>query len=271
MNGLNAIESRISPLRHKLRFHPLYSALENIEDIKIFMERHVFAVWDFMSLLKYLQIELTHTTLPWMPGKNAVLARFINEIVHGEESDVNELGEPKSHYEMYIDAMKQIGASTEKIDLFLKNILAGEAVHSCLKNQNVDLAIKNFVSHTFELIESNKPHLVAASFTYGREDVIPDMFIEIVKNAEERDHKTSYSKLTYYLERHIEVDGGEHGPLSLQMIAELCGNDPTKWKEAEEIAVISLERRIELWDGIHQALIHSKSNEKVTEVGLKIP
>jgi|TARA_R110000737_G_scaffold93859_4_gene127311 hypothetical protein len=261
MNGLKAIEFRISPLREKLRIHPLYSALGDIEDIQIFMERHVFAVWDFMSLLKFLQIELTHTTLPWMPGKNAVLARFINEIVHGEESDENELGEPKSHYEMYIDAIKQIGASTENIDLFLNKISTGVGIESSLNSLNVEVAIKNFITHTFDLIASKKTHLVAASFTYGREDVIPDMFIEIIKNAEVRDQKANYSKLTYYLERHIEIDGGEHGPLSLRMIEELCGNDPIKWKEAEDIAVLSLERRIELWDGIYNALIYSKSNK----------
>lgn len=258
MDPLKTIENRIAPLRDKLRNHPLYTALEDIDDVKIFMESHVFAVWDFMSLLKSLQNQLTCTKVPWMPGKNATLARFINEIVHGEESDVNELEVPKSHYEMYIDAMHEIGASTEKVDQFLDNLKTETNISSALIKMPIDNSIKEFVAHTFEIIDSGKSHLVASSFTYGREDVIPDMFIEIVKNAEERDQKANYSKLTYYLERHIEVDGGEHGPLSLQMIKELCEDNDTKWKEAEEIAVSSLEKRIQLWDGIYEALIQSK-------------
>jgi hypothetical protein len=268
MNRLNTIETRILPLRKKLQNHPLYSSLESIEDIQIFMERHVFAVWDFMSLLKYLQNELTCTSVPWMPGKNAVLARFINEIVHGEESDLNEMGEPKSHFNMYADAMEEIGASKEKIELFFSLLSEGKAVQAALHNFELETEVKNFVSHTFHVIDSNKAHLVASAFTYGREDLIPDMFIEIVKNAEERNQRASYSKLTYYLERHIEIDGGEHGPLSLKMIEELCGNDEQKWDEVEEIAVASLERRIELWDGIHQALIHSKAHKNTFAVNV---
>jgi hypothetical protein len=266
MNGLKAIETRISPLREKLRNHPLYSSLENIEDIQFFMERHVFAVWDFMSLLKFLQVELTCTSVPWMPGKNAVLARFINEIVHGEESDLNEIGVPKSHFEMYVDAMQEVGASTSKIGLFLEQIGEGEAVQTTIKNIKIETQVKNFLSNTFQVIDSRKGHLVASAFTYGREDVIPDMFIEIVKNTEKRDQKASFSKLTYYLERHIEIDGGEHGPLSLKMIEELCGKDEIKWQEAEEIAVVCLEKRIELWDGIHQALIQSKMHKNILTV-----
>ena len=260
MNRLKMIEDRIQPLREKLRNHPLYNSLEDISDIQVFMERHVFAVWDFMSLLKFLQIELTCTSLPWMPGKNPLLARFINEIVHGEESDINELGIPKSHFDMYIDAMQEIGASTDKIDQFFAELSKGTSIEKSITNLEIDNAVKQFIGYTFRVIASKKAHMVASAFTYGREDVIPDMFIEIVKNAETRDHKTKYAKLTYYLERHIEIDGGEHGPLSLQMVAELCGTDEIKWQEAEQVAIESLEKRIELWDGIYQSLLVSKNN-----------
>ena len=191
MNRIELIENQTLKLRNRLTNHELYHHLNDVEDIKVFMEKHVYAVWDFMSLLKALQKKLTCITLPWKPSENSKTARFINEIVLSEESDINENGIPKSHFEMYLEAMDEVGANSNRISDLVNSIDSLEDVSGKLLIADLEKAEKEFLEFTFKIIQTNQSHKIAAAFTFGREDLIPNMFIEII-NKSNTDQENKY-------------------------------------------------------------------------------
>jgi hypothetical protein len=237
---INILNSNLTKYREEIVNHALYKKLNSVEDIAVMMEYHVYAVWDFMSLLKALQSLLTCTTSPWKPVGDGKIRQLVNSIVLEEESDVDKENNPLSHYEMYIDAMKQCGANTSAIESFVANV-------SATNIPSVNDGVDAFLKTTFDVIESNETHKIASAFTFGREDLIPDMFTAIV---DEYNTENNLDKFVYYLERHIELDGGEHGPLALELISNLCGDDDDKWREVEETAIACLVARKKLWDSI---------------------
>jgi hypothetical protein len=243
------IQETITPAREKIVSHPLYGQLQTIEDIRLFMEYHVFAVWDFMSLLKGLQQQLTCVTLPWIPKGNPNTRFLINEIVTGEESDIDAQGNRCSHFELYLQAMQQIGANTAPIMAVIDAVNAGTPIQKILNTAPLPTAVRDFLTFTFDVIATGKPHIMAAVFTFGREDLIPDMFLSLVKDLSQK-FPSQLDIFTYYLERHIEVDGDHHSHLAMEMVQELCSNDDEKWAEASNYAVQSLEWRRALWNGI---------------------
>ncbi|MFP9100074.1 DUF3050 domain-containing protein [Flavobacterium sp. RHBU_24] len=250
------INSALAPQREKLLNHPLYARIKTIDDLRFFLEGHVYAVWDFMSLLKALQIKLTCTQVPWLPVGNPEIRYLINEIVLAEETDINLDGNRQSHFEMYRDAMSNCGADISAVDAFLKDVVATQNIFVSIKKSNLHPGIKEFLDFTFRVIEEGKPHEIAAAFTFGREDLIPAMFTEILRNFEANFPEADLKKLVYYFERHIELDADEHGPMAMQMIDELCAGDILKWQQVENISVKALEKRVALWDAIEERMLH---------------
>lgn len=244
---VQSLEARIAPLRRRLTNHPLYARIRSIDDLRIFMQSHVFAVWDFMSLLKALQNALTCTRTPWTPTQHPASRRFVNAIVLDEESDEYE-GRTVSHFELYVEAMRECGADTRPI-LQLQKELATGNLSEALANTPAPAAAKIFVASTFAAIDQGQPHAIAAAFTFGREDIIPDIFRSLVRDLD-RELSGKLGKFLWYLERHIELDGDDHGPLALRMIEDLCGEDAEKWSQAATAAEAALTARTALWDGI---------------------
>ena len=247
-NNILRILDETQDERYQLKNHKLYNSIKTKEHLHIFMENHVFAVWDFMSILKTLQLKLTCVKVPWVPKSNGTLSRLINEIVLAEESDEDPYGQYFSHFEMYYHAMKEAGANTASIDIFLNSIESSD-LFMALKNSNAHHPAIEFVTNTFNTLESSPPHIVATMFTLGREEIIPDMFRQIVEEIN-KSSNGNFKSLIYYLDRHIGLDEDEHTPAALKMIKELCGEDESKWIESIKCGKLVMKSRITFWDSI---------------------
>jgi len=239
--------------RERLVRHPVYQLVDRPERMRAFMEHHVFAVWDFQSLLKALQQRLTCTSVPWVPTADPEARRLVNEIVLDEESDALPDGGHASHFELYLDAMGRAGADTRPIGRLLVALRAGADLPAALDASGGPPAALDFVRRSFAIIESGSPHRLVAAFTYGREDVIPDMFRGLVASLADRD-PAAWGRFRFYLERHIEHDDEKHAPTCRRIVARLCGTDAEKWAEASATARECLEARIALWDAIAASL-----------------
>lgn len=236
----------IEQARAKVTQHAVYSRLDTLKDVNIFTENHVFAVWDFMSLLKNLQRELTCVQVPWVPTGSSESRRLINDIVLVEESDA--LGDGfTSHFEIYVTGMEEAGADTSAITGLLERLRAGEPVRQALDDDAIPTAASKFVAVTFAFIESAPLHCQAAAFAFGREDLIPEMFDQVIKIDDQGGRLAIFRD---YLARHIEVDGEEHTPMAMAMLANLCGDDQAKWDECADTINSALAARVALWDGI---------------------
>ena len=245
----NSLVRAVQPLRWALTSHELYGRLDVLSRVCVFMESHVFAVWDFMTLVKTLQQRLTCVATPWHPPSDPVSARLINEIVLGEESDECGEGRYGSHFELYLEAMAEVGANTEPIRRFLNGLNDGRPVALAIAGSEVPTSTKAFVINTLATAEGST-HEVAASFLLGREAVIPEMFEKMLGAIDGIKAPT----LRWYLERHIEVDGGQHAPMGFRLLRRLCGSDGVRWDQAERSARRALTARRALWDGVCRAM-----------------
>ncbi len=247
------LKAEIEPLRQNLLRHSVYESLRDPAALRTFMQHHVFAVWDFMSLLKALQQRLTCTAVPWIAPSMPLGGRLINEIVLGEESDEDGQGGFASHFELYHRSMVDFGADTRAIDRFVEQLRAGQNVEGALCRAEIVPAVASFIRHTFATITGGDNCQIAAAFTFGREDLLPDVFQKIVDELSRQAHG-KLAGFQYYLQRHIDLDSDEHGPMAARLVEGLCGADPAAWQRATDAARQALQARLALWDGIYRAI-----------------
>ena len=244
---IDSIASNTKAIRSRLKNHRLYESIRTIHDVRKFMEYHVFLVWDFMSLLKSLQGTLTSVETPWVPKPNPFLTRLVNQIVLDEESDLDSDKQPASHYEIYLSSMEQLGADTKPVRKFVTAISEGQNHDEAIRKSELVPELAACLKFSLDQANSGAAHEVSAAFAFGRESIIPEIFEEILKPLR-LDGRGD--KFVYYLKRHIELDGGEHKDLAVQMVAHLCGDDQTRWLSAGDSAKKALELRLGVWDRI---------------------
>jgi len=253
-------------LRAALLDHPIYTNIVSVADLRSFMEDHVFAVWDFMSLLKRLQQDMTCIRVPWFPVDNAKAARLINDIVIGEETDVDPDGSYASHLDLYLRAMRDIGASTRQFEKFRSLVLVGVPVEVALTRIGAPPHVQAFVAHTMGLANSGSTEEVLAAFFYGREDIIPEMFRRLLKTLSGAKHDNDRLRhFIYYIDRHIELDGDSHGPMGRKLLDDLVANSPQRDERAMRAACSSIKARIGLWNGTLSKLRNGRSVERSVE------
>jgi hypothetical protein len=245
--------ANIEDAREALVSHPVYARVNNVADMHTFMSYHVWAVWDFMSLLKGLQINLSCVQVPWFPKGDRTLRRLVNEIVVAEETDEDGKGGYAAHFELYLEAMGQCGADASSTHRFVDALRRGLHINAALDFASPPKGARIFTEGTCDILSSGSLPAIAAAFTFGREDVVPLMFQEILDQVQECD-LARYDRFVYYLDRHIAVDSDEHGPMAFEMVDLICGDDHKKWQEAEAAARRHIESRIRLWDGALAAM-----------------
>jgi len=256
----------LSSLRAALLDHPLYAQVASVADLRRFMEDHVFAVWDFMSLLKRLQQDMTCIRVPWFPADNAKAARLINDIVIGEETDVGPDGSYISHLALYLRAMADIGASTRQCEKFRSLVLVGVPVEVALARIGAPPHVQAFVTHTMRLANSGSTEEVLAAFFYGREDIIPEMFRRLLDTLyDARHHNDRLRHFIDYIDRHIELDGDSHGLMGRELLEGLIADSQQRGERALQAACSSKKARIELWNGTLSKLRNSRSVERSVE------
>lgn len=247
------LTAALAPARAKLLEHEVYRRLTSKRAIQVFMEHHCYAVMDFMCLLKSLQQRLTVVAVPWFPPASADAARFINEIVLGEECDVAPDGGYVSHYELYVRAMREAGADADRVEHLVELVRNHQHYRRALQKARVPAAAAAFVTDSVSICLTGKNHEVAAYFLFGRENLIPDMFRRLVERLR-ASGETGLDGLVYYLDRHIEIDEGEHGPAAQRMLEHLVAGEPRRWAESWRAAQRAITARTRLWDAIAASL-----------------
>ena len=246
VDDASLLASHVETERRLLIGHKIFGQIHSHGQLRNFMQWHVYAVWDFMTLLKRLQRDLTSIEVPWVPPPLPGAARLINEIVLGEETDELPGNGHLSHFELYLQAMQAVGADTAEMKRFVAEFSRTQDLDAAFTAAETPAPVAAFVKVTLGTALNGTLPEVLGSFFYGREDVIPAMFSRLLKDWSV--DPSEVPMFAYYLERHIELDGDHHGPAAKSIIKAAVGNDQQRRQQLYAGAIAALSARRALWD-----------------------
>ncbi len=257
MANLAIVNAQLAPLIQKIKNHTIYAAIDSLESLRIWMEHHVFAVWDFVCLLKELHHRFVTTRAPWFPPKDPYSAHLISRILIEEENDRTVDGQAHcSHFELYVQAMQALQADTQPMHYFLHRLKQGDILIAAMESVGLSVAIQQFVLTTFSFFDQES-HILAAAFVYGREAITTAMFTPLVQQLQRSIppyQQALIQPLLYYLHRHIELDHHEHFPQALKILHHLAGDDEKKWHEIAIHARLALQARLDFLDHVQSSI-----------------
>jgi radical SAM protein with 4Fe4S-binding SPASM domain len=217
--------------------HGVYAAASSPAVLRAFMESHVFAVWDFLALLRRLRGEISQ------PASSG----YLEEVLRAEESDLWEDGRSASHLDRYLEAMEEVGADTALFRAFQSRLAAGDAPDVALEAVGAPWPVRHFVSDTLSWASNGDLAEVAAVYLYSREDVLPEIYQRLLTVCEGQGEA---SRLVEYLERHLARYGEDTASQAKHIMDQITGQDPKVWDRAALAAERALLARKALWDGI---------------------
>lgn len=237
---------RLEPVRRSLSAHRLYGLLERRENVAAFMEHHVYAVWDFMALLKAVQRHLTCVDVNWRPAGPAAIRRLVNEIVLEEESDEVD-GVATSQFELYRRGMRRAGAASDKIDCFVAEIEGGNPIEIATARCGVSADAVALLRTTQGAIATCEPHIIVATFALGWEDIVASTFDPILARIPQVEELETFAS---FLRRRIERNRRGRGTMALAMLSQICDGSATRWREAGLAGADALSARLAFWNAI---------------------
>lgn len=251
----------------ELTQHPILHAVSDRAGLRVFMASHVYAVWTHISLVKRLQHELTSVAVPWVPPRSRHAARLINELVTGVECDLDADGAPISHYELYLDAMQNVGADTRSIRRFVQLIDDGSssALERAFDSATTPQHVRTYVRHALRVARQGSLAQVMGCFLHERDISLQQSITRLL--AEWTRTSPALPRLAYYLERHSQLECGRHAERLQRVVQELDSTSPRFADDVLASARESLGTRIRFWDGVLAEIRHSTASLAGTNAG----
>ncbi len=244
---VQVLEKKLVAVQQELIEHVVYKDLMNIHNLRIFMGYHVFAVWDYMTLLKGLQRHITCTRVPWKPSTYPKeLIRLINSMVLEEESDLDQNDQACDHFSLYVRAMEEMNADSKPIKSFLKN----------LDTDILSTPLKECMQFSINIAQNYPLHILAGVFYFGREQLIPRIFKPYLEGVTSYPAGTLTPTLSYYLRRHMDLDGNQQVARIMKLLDVACMDSPKAYQEALSYGIQACLLRKKLWDKALESMVH---------------